>query len=85
MKKEYIYEKLDEADILEILIEFLQEKHDLPNAQILLLGERNKDLRCVCALCEDEHPMNLDLNEVDKQIDFTGDHKWLEQNPECWL
>ena len=83
--KNYVYEKLDEADILEILIEFLQEKHNLPNAQIVLLGERNTDLRCVCALCKDNHSMNLDLNEVDKQIDFTGDHKWLEQNPDCWL
>ena len=86
MKNKIIYEKLNEEDILEIVMEYLQKKHDsLPFAKIVILGEIGKDLRCVCALSKKIPSSDLDLIEVDKKIEFTGDHEFLNQHPEFLL
>lgn len=85
MNDEIVYEKLNEEDIQEIVMEYLQEKHNLPGAQIIMLGNVGEDLRCVCALKKDFSSKPLNLEEVDKQIDFTGDHEWLKQHSEYLL
>lgn len=86
MESKIIYEKLNEEDILEIVMEYLQEKHNnLPFSKIILLGEIGKDLRCVCAISEKIPNSDLNLIEVDKKINFTGDHEFLKQHPEFLL
>ena len=85
MKDEIIYEKLNEEDIQEIVMEYLQEKHNLASAQIIMLGNVGDDLRCVCALKESVFSKPLNLEEVDKQIDFTGDHEWLKKHSDFLL
>ena len=82
MKGEIVYEKLNEEDIQEIVMEYLQEKHNLNSAQIIMLGNVGEDLRCVCALKDGIFSKPLNLEEVDKQIDFTGDHEWLKKHSE---
>lgn len=86
MKNKIIYEKLNEEDILEIVMEYLQEKYNnLPYSNSILLGEVGKDLRCICAISEKIPHSDLDLIEVDKKIDFTGDHEFLKQHPDFLL
>lgn len=85
MKDKIIYEKLNEEDMQEIVMEYLQEKHNLSSAQIIMLGSVGKDLRCVCALKENVFSKPLNLEEVDKQIDFTGDHEWLKKHSDFLL
>jgi hypothetical protein len=48
--KNYIVKKLNEDDILEILIEhyYGKECFHYPNAKAVMLGEPDKDLRFLC-------------------------------------
>ena len=86
MKNKIVYEKLNEDDILEIVMEHLQEKHgDFPFSKIVILGEIGKDLRCICALSKKVPRSDLNLIEIDKKMEFTGDHAFLEQHPEFLL
>jgi hypothetical protein len=79
------YKKLDEDDILEILIEYYQEQFsDVSAAKGLILGEPGKNLRFIGAFSDEDFQYihNLDLNKLDKEIDFNGDHQFLKDNPD---
>ena len=70
--------KLNEDDILEILSEHLaaKSKFDTFWSQSSLIGEAGKDLRLISVIgeLEDSDIKDLDLEEIDKKIDFNGDH-----------
>ena len=77
MNKKICYKKLNEDDILEILIEHFQsgELADYVSAQGCLLGEVGKNLRFVGFFSKDEHEiLKHDLEELDKKTDYNGDH-----------
>lgn len=77
------YKKLDEDDILEILIEHFQndEFSECLNAHGCLLGNPGKDLRFVAAFSKEEKPISEQtLAEIDKEKGFNGDHAFLKNN-----
>ena len=81
MKKKFV-KKLDEDDVLEILIEHFQrgkQKKFIGNARFF--GSAGQDLRVVIVLNDDESE-NFDLAEIDRNTDFNGDHSFLNNHPE---
>jgi hypothetical protein len=88
--KDYKIKKLNEDDILEILIEYFQdgELKNMPSAKCMLLGNPGKDLRFVGIFTKTKNAIktsNYDLEEIDKKVDFNGDHSFLENNPDSHL
>ena len=79
--------KLDTDDIIEIVLEHYQDEGDYPFARGLLLGTPGKDLRLVCAFDTEENSdlKTIDLNKIDTEIDFNGDHAFLAKHPEFYL
>lgn len=85
MNKEICYKKLDENDILEILIEHFQndELLDFISAQGCLLGKPGENLRFIGVFSNDECPMGeQDFEKIDKELDYNGDHSFLKSHPE---
>ena len=81
MKKKFV-KKLDEDDVLEILIEHFQrgkQKKIVGNARFF--GSAGQDLRVVIVLNDNESE-NFDLEEIDRNTDFNGDHSFLNNHPE---
>ena len=81
MKKKFV-KKLDEDDVLEILIEHFQrgkQKKFVGNARFF--GSAGQDLRVVIVLNDDESE-NFDLEEIERNTDFNGDHSFLNNHPE---
>jgi|GEM_PF-3309528 len=79
--------KLDEDDIIEILLEHYQKEKfkSFSNSKGLLIGTPGNDLRFVGAYGnEDEFFCDsfLDLEQVDKTVDYNGDHSILKKNPQ---
>ena len=78
--------KLNEDDILEILLEYFQENEfkDFPNSRGLLIGEPGKDLRFICIFGKEDNSIikNCDLSELDKTFDYNGDHSFLDYHPQ---
>jgi len=76
MKKRKVI-KLNEDDILEILIEHFQTNNKVENAKGILFGESGKDLRFVGVFgsINDIDIGRIDLGEVDKDMEFNGDHR----------
>lgn len=77
--------KLDEDDILEILIEYFQnnENSSFCFAKGCFLGNSGKDLRFVASFSNDADALkSLDLYDIDKKIDYNGDHSFLKSHPE---
>ena len=74
MSKDYLYKKLDEDDILEIIIEYFQVNEFTGYAHGCIFGEPGKDLRFVGAFSHDqvEH-LKCDLEQLDKEMDYNGD------------
>ena len=86
MGKQIHYKKLNEDDILEIVMEhFLNDEFkDLSCTRCGVLGEPGKDLRFI-GVFADEKSMeifNYDLAKIDAEIDFNGDHSFLKKHPE---
>jgi len=81
----YVVKKLDEDDILEILVEYFPEINDknTPLSKGILLGEPGKDLRFIGVYGreDDNEFTKLSLKEVDAKYDFNGDHSFLKNNP----
>ncbi len=88
MSDKLVYKKLDEDDILEIVIEHFQES--LSNSEIgrgMLMGSPGEDLRFVGVFGSenDSDVMTCNLREIDKEKEFNGDHAFLKKNPEFHL
>jgi hypothetical protein len=78
LSKKRRFFKLNEDDILEILTEHLAEKYkfDTFQSKAIILGSIEKDLRLIAAIgdLEDDEISKLDLESIDKLIEFNGDH-----------
>jgi hypothetical protein len=77
--------KLNEDDIMEIVLEYFQNSDiNAEYARGILLGTAGRDLRFV-GLFGDENDQDIkgcDLVELDKNVDFNGDHSFLKNNPD---
>lgn len=81
MKKMFV-KKLDEDDILEILIESFQTgKFSISEGCAKFYGEPGKDLRAVIVINRGAHK-EFDLDEIDKNTEYNGDHYFLSKHPE---
>ncbi|MEH7159354.1 hypothetical protein [Neobacillus drentensis] len=71
--------KYNEDDILELLSEYLAEENgfDTFRSKTILKGTPNKDLRLIAVIgeLEDDNISKLDLDDIDKSIEFNGSHK----------
>jgi len=88
MSKSIKYFKLDEDDILEILIEHFQDQYsEFDCARGIIFGNPANDLRFVVVLGEDcdEIIREIDLKEVDKAIEYNGFHSFIKNNPKTHL
>ncbi|MFC5529789.1 hypothetical protein [Cohnella yongneupensis] len=72
------YFKFNSDDILEILTEYLAEKHGFGTFQskAILLGDQSNGIRMVAIIgeLEDDEIMKTDLEELDKDMKYNGDH-----------
>ena len=75
-----VIKKLDEDDILEILIEHFQTGQ-YSYGRGKLIGTPGNDLRFVGAISCDSLA-DVDLDEIDKKYDYDGDHSFIKNNPE---
>jgi len=88
MNENFIYKKLDQDDILEILVEHFQdgELSDCSRAQGCLLGTPGKDLRFIGVFSNDESiTLHHDYEKLDEALDFNGDHSFINAHPEFQL
>ena len=82
------YLKLDEDDILEILIEYHQEQGDFYDfGKGIILGSPGDNLRFVAVLGKerDEEIRNTDLYTLDASLDYNGSHSFLKNHPEFYI
>lgn len=80
--------KLDMDDIIEILIEHYYDQFvGCVCAKGVLLGKADEDLRFVGAFgaMENDEIRDVDLIQLDKQLDYNGDHSFLKKNPEFYI
>lgn len=76
--------KLDSDDIMEILLEYYQERFaDSDVSKGIILGSPDDGLRFVAVFGKMDDPEihHIDLEEVDRQNDYNGDHAFLRSNP----
>lgn len=88
MSNKIHYVKLDMDDILEILIEHFQDQfEDVDAATGVILGTPENELRFIGAFgkYEETELGNIDLEMVDKSMDYNGDHAFLKDNPLFYL
>ena len=86
--RNYVVKKLNEADILEILLEHFPEinEENTSFSRGILFGEPGNNLRFIGVYGDyDAQLQELDLEEIDANHDFNGDHSFLEKNPQFWL
>lgn len=79
--KKYI--KLDADDIMEILLEHYQEQFtDSDYSKGIMLGTPDNELRFIAVFgkIEDEEIQKIDLEELDKKMDYNGDHAFFRRN-----
>ncbi len=71
--------KYNEDDILEILTEYLSEASgfDSFHTHAVLLGTPSQDLRLIAVVgeSEDNSIEKINLEEIDREMDFNGTHK----------
>ena len=82
------YIKLDVDDIMEILLEYYQERfEDSEVAKGIFLGAADNELRFIAAFGQmgNSEIENLDLEKIDSQMDYNGEHAFLRNNPEFYL
>ena len=85
MKKKIKYIKLDADDILEILLEHYQEQFKgCLRSKGIILGTPGDNLRFIGAFANEQAKefADLDLEIVEKELPFNGDHSFLKANPE---
>jgi hypothetical protein len=84
---EIVYKKLNEDDILEILIEHFQvgELANCCQAKACLLGEPGNNMRFVAVFSNEMNKIEIDLNKVDSEINYNGTHECLKTHPEFHL
>ena len=84
--KDYFVKKLNEDDILEILLEHFQEinNSDTPLSRGVLLGNPGENLRFIGVYGREEDVSFKELNfeKIDAEYDFNGDQSFLERNPQ---
>lgn len=83
-----MFKKLDMDDILEILIEYFQDSNEgCQNASGIILGTPNEDLRFIGVFgrLTNSDIEKYDLEEIDKTMDYNGDHAFIKAHPECQL
>ncbi|MDX1699359.1 MAG: hypothetical protein R3250_02015 [Melioribacteraceae bacterium] len=70
--------KFNEDDILEILSEYLAEEYGFDTFQstAIIKGEPTKDLRLIAVIgeLEDDDIAKIDLDYIDKKMDYNGSH-----------
>lgn len=71
--------KLNEDDILEIVSEYVAEKTGIKEfwSKSIALGTPAKDLRIIVAVSS-ESLSHIDLVDVDKEIEYNGDHSKIK-------
>ncbi|QOR65954.1 hypothetical protein IM538_19445 [Cytobacillus suaedae] len=76
--------KYNQDDILEILTEHLAEEGGFETFQskAIFLGTPGKDLRLITVVGElDDDDINeIDLDEIDKSMDYNGSHSDLDES-----
>ena len=85
MNEKYCLKKLDENDILEILLEHFQESElsNFERAKGCLRGTPGEDLRFVGVFSNSEDVINkIDFEKIDDTMDYNGDHAFLKLHPE---
>ena len=86
LNKKIKYKKLNQDDILEILIEHFQddEFQELEYAKGCLLGKIDEDLRFIGVYGDESciAEINSSIEEIDINFDFNGDHEVLKNNSE---
>lgn len=88
MENNPCYKKLDEDDILEILVEHFQcgELKNFSSAQACLFGTPGKDLRFIGVFSNGvEGRTEYDMEKVDRDMDYNGDHSFLKKHSEFWV
>jgi hypothetical protein len=84
LKNERKIFKFNQDDILEILLEHLGEENDFDMYQSsgMLLGTPGKDLRLIVVIGDiDDTGINkLNLEEIEKEVDYNGPHVDLNNN-----
>jgi len=85
--KKYKLMKLDEDDILEIVIEYFQrkEKFGCLQARACLMGEVGKDLRFIGVFSDEEEKIQCDFKKIDMEMEYNGDHSLIKNKPEFWI
>ncbi len=86
MTKNYI--KLDCDDIMEILLEYYQEKfEDCEYSKGVFLGTPDNELRFIAVFGKmiDNDIKEIDLEKIDKEMEYNGEHAFLRNNPEFYL
>jgi len=77
--------KLDVDDIMEILLEYYQEQfQNSEYSKGMFLGMPGKELRFIAVFGSenDENLKKINLEELDKIIDYNGEHAFLKNNPD---
>lgn len=79
----HLVKKLEEDDILEIVMEHFQESNNLNYARGKFYGEANSNLRFVGIFGDegDDEIKVCDLEKLDETMEFNGDHELLKSNP----
>ena len=89
IKSKIIIKKLNQDDILEIILEYFQENEmkDVVITKGDILGVPGRDLRFVGAFGDEtcEEIYNYDLQEIDEKHEFNGSHAFLENNSDFYL
>jgi hypothetical protein len=85
--KDLIIKKINEDDILEILIEKFYETDcsDFPSAKGVLLGEVGENLRFIGIFTNEDNwklLREIDVNKIDSDYDYNGDHFTILKNPD---
>lgn len=88
MEREIKYIKLDKDDILEILLEHFQDQfEDAEYAEGIILGTSEKELRFIGVFgnYDNDEIRNVNLEEVDRNMEYNGDHAYVKKHPELWI
>jgi len=85
--KSFYVKKINEDDILEILLEYLQETEfkDTVSSRGMILGTPGSDLRFISIFGNEFNLKKYNLEEIDSNQDFNVDHSFLENNPQFHL
>ena len=82
------YIKLDVDDIMEILLEHYQERFEESEfAKGVFLGSPDNELRFIAVFgkVEDDEIRDIDLEKIDRQMDYNGEHAFLRNNPNFYI